>query len=119
MHSLLAYLWLIASCYGLSWSAFIVLLTRFFHGNNLEEIVAAQFVLSPALGSLILNVISGAIYDKHGTKQPDGTVLCYGTICYQETYLISFAMDALGVVLCIVLYLYDRKIRRNQFKSEN
>lgn len=108
---LLAYLWLVAVCYGLTWTLFIICITRFFNGNRLEEIIAVLYIFSPALGSFLLNLVSGFLYDQHGTRQPDGTVLCYGEICYKNTYFISFILNGVGAALCVVLYLLDRKRR--------
>lgn len=110
---LLAYLWIIAVCYGLTWTLFIICITNFFNGSRLGEIIALLYIFSPALGSFVLNFVSGALYDQHGTRQMDGTVLCYGEICYKNTYLISFIMNGVGAILCIFLYLLDRR-RTNQ-----
>lgn len=56
--------------------------------------------LALAAGNMSLSAIAGAIYDSH---EVEGQTKCYGTDCFQTTFIISTCCCAVAVCLAFVL----------------
>ena len=55
-------------------------------------------------GSLSLNGLATTTYHKWGTQNPNGSWSCYGTDCFEVTWIIAGSLVAgLGFLLTFVL----------------
>ncbi len=103
------YLGAIGVSYGLTWTLFYIIFGSYFKDMPKGQLFSIASMLAPGLGPIVLNSISGAIYDQHGTST-NGTIICHGSECYHQTFIISFVFDVVGFALAVFVW------RQQKFK---
>ena len=86
---------------------------RVWHGQLCQKLVRIPFdhsisfmlffiargwlLYAPAFGSQLFNLLFGMVYDQEARKQ--GTHLCKGLVCFQQTFIIGILVSALCLVV--------------------
>mmetsp|Transcript_29894 Transcript_29894/g.42024 ORF Transcript_29894/g.42024 Transcript_29894/m.42024 type:complete len:420 (+) Transcript_29894:153-1412(+) len=106
--SIVVYLSATGVSYGLCWTLFYIIFGSYFTSVPPAQLFAVASILAPGIGPMVLNSISGAIYDHYGYESDD-TVKCDGDKCYYGTFVTAFAMDLAGLLLLLALWMHRRK----------
>lgn len=94
--------------YGGQFAVIPIVLNTFYGDKNYATNVGMQ-ALSVAAGVLLLSLISGKIYDSHAEIGHDGVPQCYGSECWQGTFILTAALAAAAHLLVVVLVVREKR----------
>ena len=58
---------------------------------------------------ILLNLVSGVVYDKHGYPTNDGSILCVGRECFLDAYYVFVACSASALIVSVILCFKKKK----------
>ena len=98
---------LIAWGYGSTFATLPVLVNYYFGDNNFGSNIG-YLALGKAIGNLLLNLGSGALYDHFGTQLPSGEIVCYGSDCYIYTFYVNAGLTFITILIAIYMAIRER-----------
>ncbi|KAM9961070.1 hypothetical protein ACTFIW_010246 [Dictyostelium discoideum] len=93
----------------------MVLLASFRFGPRRFGLNFGFLALSSASGSLIFSTVSSKIYDGLSENSVDGK--CYGNHCFEVSFLLSFALNLLSVIIGLFLIYYTKKTDKKELNK--
>ncbi|KAN0027641.1 hypothetical protein ACTFIU_010614 [Dictyostelium citrinum] len=93
----------------------MVLLASFRFGPRRFGLNFGFLALSSASGSLIFSTVSSKIYDGLSENSDDGK--CYGNHCFIVSFLLSFALNLLSVIIGLFLIYYTKKTDKKELNK--
>ncbi|KAM9991261.1 hypothetical protein ACTFIZ_004678 [Dictyostelium cf. discoideum] len=103
---------------GIGYGAMVsimVLLASFRFGPRRFGLNFGFLALSSASGSLIFSTVSSKIYDGLSENSIDGK--CYGNHCFEVSFLLSFALNLLSVIIGLLLIYYTKKTDKKELNK--
>jgi MFS transporter, OFA family, oxalate/formate antiporter len=97
---------------GLSYGgqfAVIPIVLNTYYGDKYYATNVGMQALSVAAGVLLLSLISGKIYDSHAIIDGDGVPQCYGSECWQGTFIMTAALAAAAHLFVVILVFRERR----------
>ncbi|KAM9941548.1 hypothetical protein ACTFIT_008106 [Dictyostelium discoideum] len=85
----------------------MVLLATFRFGPRRFGLNFGFLALSSASGALIFSTFSSKVYDRLSENSIDGQ--CYGNHCFVLSFIISFSVNLLSIIIGILIIFYTRK----------
>ncbi|KAM9961072.1 hypothetical protein ACTFIW_010248 [Dictyostelium discoideum] len=85
----------------------MVLLATFRFGPRRFGLNFGFLALSSASGALIFSTFSSKVYDRLSENSIDGQ--CHGNHCFVLSFIISFSVNLLSVIIGILIIFYTRK----------
>ncbi|KAM9986988.1 hypothetical protein ACTFIY_011398 [Dictyostelium cf. discoideum] len=93
----------------------MVLLASFRFGPRRFGLNFGFLALSSASGSLIFSTVSSKIYDGLSENSVDGK--CYGNHCFEVSFLLSFALNLLSVIIGLFLIYFTKKTDKKELNK--
>ncbi|KAM9941547.1 hypothetical protein ACTFIT_008105 [Dictyostelium discoideum] len=93
----------------------MVLLASFRFGPRRFGLNFGFLALSSASGSLIFSTVSSKIYDGLSENSVDSK--CYGNHCFEVSFLLSFALNLLSVIIGLFLIYYTKKTDKKELNK--